>query len=71
MPVEPEPIPQPLSAESGRKSGVVVPNAPKWHQRLLALLIWLGISGVAKTIRFRIHDPHGFLERRDTGPMIF
>jgi lysophospholipid acyltransferase (LPLAT)-like uncharacterized protein len=71
MPVEPEPIPQPLSAASDRKSGVVVPNAPRWHQRLLALLIWLGISGVAKTIRFRIHDPHGFLERRDTGPMIF
>jgi lysophospholipid acyltransferase (LPLAT)-like uncharacterized protein len=69
MPVEP--IPQKSSIASGRRSGVVVPNAPKWHQRLLALLIWLSISAVAKTIRFRVHDPHAFLNRRDTGPMIF
>jgi lysophospholipid acyltransferase (LPLAT)-like uncharacterized protein len=54
-----------------KKSGVVIPNAPKWYQRLAAFLIWLFISAVAKTIRFRIHDPHGFLQRKELEPMIF
>jgi lysophospholipid acyltransferase (LPLAT)-like uncharacterized protein len=69
MPVEP--VPQPAPAAPGRKSGVVVPNAPKWYQRLAAFLIWFGISAVVKTIRFRIHDPHGFIARRDTVPTNF
>ena len=69
MPVEP--VPQPAPAAPRRKSGVVIPNAPRWYQRLMAFLIWLCISAVAKTIRFRIHDPHGFISRRDTVPMIF
>ena len=69
MPVEP--IPPPPIAPSRRKGGVVVPNAAKWHQRLVAFIIWLFLGAVAKTIRFRILDPHGFLSRRDTGPMIF
>jgi lysophospholipid acyltransferase (LPLAT)-like uncharacterized protein len=69
MPVEP--VPQPAPATPGRKSGVVIPNAPKWHQRLVAFLLWLGISAVTKTIRFRLNDPHGFFARRDTGPTIF
>jgi lysophospholipid acyltransferase (LPLAT)-like uncharacterized protein len=69
MPVEP--IPQPSIVPPGRKGGVVVPNTAKWHQRLVAFLVWLFIITVAKTIRFRVRDPHGFLARRDTGPMIF
>jgi lysophospholipid acyltransferase (LPLAT)-like uncharacterized protein len=69
MPVEPGPEPPP--AASRRKSGVVIPNSPRWYQRLAAFVIWFSISAVARTIRFRIHDPHGFLQRRDTGPMIF
>jgi lysophospholipid acyltransferase (LPLAT)-like uncharacterized protein len=69
MPVEPGPEPPP--APSKRRSGVVVPNAPKWHQRLAAFLIWFCINAVAVTIRFRIRDPHGFMQRKDTGPMIF
>ena len=69
MPVEP--VPQPAPVTPPRKSGVVIPNAPKWHQRLVAFLVWLFVSALAKTIRFRINDPQGFLSRRDTGPMIF
>ncbi|MGA2871665.1 MAG: hypothetical protein ABSF34_21200, partial [Verrucomicrobiota bacterium] len=49
----------------------MVPNAPKWYQRLAAFLIWFFISAVAKTIRFRIHDPHGFLQRKDIGQVVF
>jgi lysophospholipid acyltransferase (LPLAT)-like uncharacterized protein len=69
MPVEPGPEPPP--APSRRRSGVVIPNAPKWHQRLVAFLIWLSITAVGSTIRFRIHDPHGFMQRKDPGPAIF
>ena len=54
-----------------KKSGVVIPNAPKWYQRLAAFLIWLSINLVGTTIRFRINDPHGFLQRKDIGQAIF
>ncbi len=54
-----------------RKSGVVVPHAPKWYQKLTAFLITTSINLVALTIRFRIKDPHGFLGRKDFGPAIF
>lgn len=53
------------------QTGVVIPNAPKWHQRLLALVIWLAVSLVALTIRYRVRDPHGFLQRRDFTQTIF
>ncbi|MGC9943862.1 MAG: lysophospholipid acyltransferase family protein [Verrucomicrobiota bacterium] len=66
-----EPAPETPPAPPRRSSGVVVPHAPKWHQRLLALVIWLLISAVTKTIRFRLRDEHGFLLRTDTGPKIF
>jgi lysophospholipid acyltransferase (LPLAT)-like uncharacterized protein len=66
-----EPIPHAPIVPSRQKGGVVVPNTAKWHQRLVAFLIWFFINAVAKTIRFRIHDPHGFLSLRETGPMIF
>jgi lysophospholipid acyltransferase (LPLAT)-like uncharacterized protein len=54
-----------------RKSGIVVPNAPQWHQRLAAFLIWLAVNAIAATIRYRIRDPHGFLQRKDFGQTIF
>src|SRR5277367_3887603 len=69
MPVEP--IPNPPTDVPGRKGGVVVPNTPKWYQRLVAFLVWLVISAGAKSMRYRIHDPHDFLSRREIYPMIF
>jgi lysophospholipid acyltransferase (LPLAT)-like uncharacterized protein len=63
--------PKTLPAATKPKSGVVVPRAPKWHQRLAAFAIWLAISAVAKTIRFRVRDPHGFLQEKKFGPVIF
>jgi lysophospholipid acyltransferase (LPLAT)-like uncharacterized protein len=69
MPVEPGTEPPPAAPK--KRSGVVVPNAPKWYQRLAAFLIWLCIAAVAKTIRFRMSDPHDFVSRKDTGPVIF
>jgi|SRR5665213_161713 len=63
--------PKPLPGAPKRKSGVVIPHEPKWHQRLVAFLIWLAVSLVSATIRYRVHDPHGFLARKDFGQVIY
>ena len=60
-----------LKPQPSRRSGIVVPHAPKWHQRLAAFLIWLVVSAVAATIRYRIHDPHGFMQRGDLKQAIY
>ena len=54
-----------------RRSGVVIPNAPKWYQRLAAWLIWAAFSLLSLTLRFRVTDPHGLLVRQDLGPVIY
>ena len=59
------------SAKRLRRSEIVVPHSPKWHQRLVAWLIWFTASAIAATIRFRIHDPHGFKDRHDFKQSIF
>lgn len=53
-----------------RKSGVVIPNAPRWYQWLAACLVWLAITLVSATVRYRLQDPHGTLSRKDPGPSI-
>ena len=54
-----------------RRSGVVVPNLPKWHQRLLARVIWLAVSVVGGTIRYRLNDPHDYFKRTGNEPSIY
>jgi lysophospholipid acyltransferase (LPLAT)-like uncharacterized protein len=54
-----------------RRSEIIVPHTPKWHQRLVAWLIWALASGLSATIRFRVHDPHGFRQRTDAPQNIF
>lgn len=39
-----------------RKSGVVIPHRPRWHQRLAAALIYGLIRGVSATVRFKLQD---------------
>ncbi|HEY4416528.1 MAG TPA: lysophospholipid acyltransferase family protein [Verrucomicrobiae bacterium] len=63
--------PKSLKTTRKRKSEIVIPNTPKWHQWLIAFLVWILISAVAKTVRFRIRDPHGFFQRKDVNPAIF
>jgi lysophospholipid acyltransferase (LPLAT)-like uncharacterized protein len=58
-------------ASEKKKSGIVVPEPPKWHQRLAARTLWLAINLISATLRYRINDPHGFLKREDLGPVIF
>jgi len=60
----------PPSRSKPRKSGVVIPNVPKWYQWLAAVLVWLAVSLVSATIRYRLHDPHGTLSRKNPGQSI-
>ena len=63
--------PAPVTRRRRRKSGVVVPNSPKWHQRLGAWIIWVVLRAVAATLRYHINDPHGFTARKDFGQAIY
>lgn len=54
-----------------RKSGVVVPHKAKWHQRLAAAAVYLGIRSLAATIRFRVDDRSGWLNRSQREKAIF
>jgi len=66
------PQPQvPATRHPRRKSGVIVPNSPKWHQRLGAWIIWAALRLVAATLRYRINDPHGFATRKDCEQAIY
>jgi hypothetical protein len=66
--------PQPPALDTRRrrrKSGVIVPNSPKWHQRLAAWILWAVLRLIAATLRYRVNDSHGFLERNDVGQAIY
>ena len=52
-------------------SGVVIPHAPKWHQRLLARLIYTLACGMAATLRFRMEDRSGLFAKVPSEKIIF
>jgi lysophospholipid acyltransferase (LPLAT)-like uncharacterized protein len=54
-----------------KKSGVIVPHSPKWHQRLAAFFVWLAVTVISLTIRYRVQDPQNFLQRKDFEQAIF
>ncbi len=56
---------------AARKSGVVIPHRARWHQRIVAALIYGLVCGVAATVRFRLHDPAGVLTATCKGKRIF
>jgi len=63
--------PEPLPAAPKRKSGIVVPHAPKWHQRLAAALIYALVHALAATLRFRLIDLSGFFSDVPQEKIIF
>ena len=66
--------PSPSPARPPRKkraSGVIIPHAPRWHQRLVAWLIYLLVRAVALTLRYRWNDRSGHFEGAATGPAIY
>jgi lysophospholipid acyltransferase (LPLAT)-like uncharacterized protein len=54
-----------------RKSGVVVPHSPKWHQRLAAWFVVAGLRAIALTVRFKIIDNSGYFSKPNPGPAIY
>ena len=54
-----------------KKSGVVIPNSPTFFQRFFAWLLWAILRCIAATLRYRIRDPHNFLERKDISQAIY
>jgi lysophospholipid acyltransferase (LPLAT)-like uncharacterized protein len=58
-------------ASKQKKSGVVIPHASKWHQRLAAWMIWAVFIVVSATLRYRVTDPYGFMKRKDVRHVIF
>ena len=52
-----------------KRSGVIVPNQPRWFQRVGAFFVYAFIRCVSFTIRFRVlHDESGFFGRSGAGP---
>ena len=40
-----------------RRSGIVVPHAPKWHQRLGAFVLYISLRALLFTVRCRLRTP--------------
>ena len=51
--------------------GVVVPNAPHWHQRLGAWLVFALVRSVSATLRYRWHDRSGFYDQPPADAAIY
>ncbi len=54
-----------------RKSGVVVPHAPKWHQRLGAFAVFVSLRALMLTVRCRMQAPSEFFNPNAPTPVIF
>ncbi len=53
------------------KSGVVIPHRAKWHQRIVARLVWLIVRSIGATIRYRLDDRSGFFGGAPKETIIF
>jgi lysophospholipid acyltransferase (LPLAT)-like uncharacterized protein len=70
--VMPSPPPDPSQAPRPKKSsGVVVPHAPRWDQRLAAWLVFSFIRSVSATVRYKLDDRSGFFDGPPPGPAIY
>jgi lysophospholipid acyltransferase (LPLAT)-like uncharacterized protein len=54
-----------------KTSGVVIPFRAKWHQRLLAFMIYSVVRTVAATVRFKLEDRSGFFHGAPRDKFIF
>jgi lysophospholipid acyltransferase (LPLAT)-like uncharacterized protein len=73
MMAEANPQPQPPAASRHARivGGVVIPHAPKWHQRLVAALVYAVAQGVTATLRFRLEDLSGYFSDVPQEKIIF
>ena len=54
-----------------RSSGVVVPHAPYWYQRLGAWLVFAAVRTLSATLRYRWIDRSGYFGDGPAGPAIY
>jgi len=54
-----------------RSSGIVVPQAPRWHQRLGSWLVFLAVRAISATLRYRLNDRSGHFDGSFTGSSIY
>ena len=54
-----------------RRSEIVVPHKPKWHQRLGAFVIFISLRALLVTVRCRLRDRSEFLAPNAPTPVIF
>ena len=66
-----QPAAPPGVARKGKRGGVVVPNAPRWHQRLRAWLVFALVRVVSATLRHQWTDRSGYFEGGSAGPAIY
>jgi lysophospholipid acyltransferase (LPLAT)-like uncharacterized protein len=69
-PVSSPPSSEPSPAKR-KKSGIVIPHKPVWHQRLVAWIIYLIARAVTLSLRIRWEDHSGLLKQTSRGPVIF
>jgi len=58
-------------AQRPKPRGIIVPYAATWWQRFAAWILVSALRLIAATLRYRIHDPHGFMARKDFSNVIF
>lgn len=67
-----DPLPASSRPPRPRRSGVFAPKRANFRQRVAARAVWLFITLLGATIRFRTHDGAGFFGRPEAPPqMIF
>ncbi len=54
-----------------KSSGIVVPHAPRWYQRLGAWLVSTLVRVVSATLRYQWTDRSGHFDRGSAGPAIY
>ncbi len=54
-----------------KRSGVVVPHAPRWYQRLGAFLVFISLRGLLLTVRCRMRAPSEYFSPGAPAPVIF
>ena len=70
---EPQPKAEGQRAAAPRRksSGVVVPHAPYWYQRLGAWLVFALVRTVSATLRYQWIDRSGYFDDGPAGPAIY
>ena len=59
------------NAEKKQQSGVVIPHAPKWHQRFGAFIVFISLRALLLTVRCRMRERSEYFSPAAPAPVIF